>query len=165
MPSRKNRKISPGACIPTPCGKSSDCGSAFSWPRHSVANAACGICATVSRPILSCNGTGPVRIPKNDCPCCPATWAMFTSPTRSGIWRALPTRARAIRRTQLGRLEGSITITERDPDSAVAKAHDVQNTTPPNLGREAAPLGCHPCCRTQLVAHRRPAILVGPGGQ
>src|ERR1700751_5827564 len=46
MPSRKNRKTSPKACLPISSDKSSDCGSAFSWPRHSDKNAACGICDT-----------------------------------------------------------------------------------------------------------------------
>src|SRR6516164_9490141 len=54
----------------------------------------CTTCATDSRQRPSCNGTGPVGIPKDDCPCCPPTSAMYTFPTRSGIWRALPANAR-----------------------------------------------------------------------
>src|SRR6516162_58664 len=46
-----------------------------------VEDLGCTTCTTVSRQTPSCNGTGPVRIPKDDCPCCPPTWAMFTSPT------------------------------------------------------------------------------------
>src|SRR5260370_5573671 len=41
-------------------------------------------CATVLRRTPSCNGTGPVRIPHDDCRFCPPTSAMCMSPTRSG---------------------------------------------------------------------------------
>ncbi len=52
-----------------------------------VAGLVCTTCAIVSRQTPSCNGTGPVRIPRDDYPCYPPTSAMCTSPTRSGIWR------------------------------------------------------------------------------
>ena len=47
-------------------------------------------CATGSRPTPSCSGTAPVRIPRDDCPCCLHTSGMCTSPTHNGIWRPLP---------------------------------------------------------------------------
>src|ERR1700736_3391751 len=50
----------------------------------------CTTCAIDLRQTPSCNGIGPVRIPKGDCLYCLPTLVMYTSPIRSGIWRALP---------------------------------------------------------------------------
>jgi integrase/recombinase XerD len=49
----------------------------------------CMTCDTGLRPIPLFDGIGRGRIPNGDCPCCPPILAMFTSPTRSGIWRVL----------------------------------------------------------------------------
>ena len=67
------------------CPGRSDCGA-----HPTVMALVCTTCAIGSRRTPSCNGTGPVRIPSDDCPCCPPTSATCTSPTRSGIWKASP---------------------------------------------------------------------------